>query len=311
MSKKYLVTGASGFVGACIVRRLINNNEDVHVIARKNSENSRLKDISHKISIHYIDLNNEIEVKKLLKENSFNVIFHLATYGGYNYQKDIDNIINTNLNMTWNLFKCCKDSGIEMFINTSSSSEYGEKDEPMNEDMKVDPNNMYGATKAAATILCSTYSKINKIPLVTYRLLSPYGNFDADSRLIPTVIKACLKNENICLGSKTSKRDFIYIDDVVDAYINWENIPDKYGEVYNVGSGIEYSVEEIVNKILYLTKSSSKLSWGNNLGRQYEPKTWVSDIDKIKNHTNWSPKIDIDLGLLRTIRWYRDIINIK
>lgn len=306
MRGKYLITGATGFIGSCLVRKLINNNEEVHIIARRQSDSWRLKDISKFINIHYTDLNNENQVNELLEKNSFNIIYHLATYGGYNYQKDVNSIIDTNLIMTWNLFKHCKDTGVDMFINTSSSSEYGEKNDAMREDMILDPNNMYGATKAASTILCSTYSKINKIPLATYRLFSPYGCFDSPSRLIPTVIKSCLKNEDIYLASKTSKRDFIFIDDVIEAYLSVSNINNKYGGIYNVGSGIEYSVEEIVDKIKYLTKSKSKLYWNNDLGRQYEPKSWVADISKIKSELYWSPKVDIDLGLLRTIEWFKE-----
>lgn len=146
MRKKYLVTGATGFIAACLVRQLIENNEEVHVILRKESNNWRLKDINKFIKIHYTDLNNEDEVKVLFEENSFNIVYHLATYGGYNYQKEVDSIINTNLNLTWNLFKNCKDTGVEMFVNTSSSSEYGEKNNAMREDMILEPSNMYGAT---------------------------------------------------------------------------------------------------------------------------------------------------------------------
>ncbi|MBU3090049.1 NAD-dependent epimerase/dehydratase family protein [Clostridium gasigenes] len=306
MSKKYLVTGATGFVGSCLVRKLIDNNEEVHIIVRKKSDNWRLKDIIKFIKVHYVDLNDENEIKELFEKNSFNIIYHLATYGGYNFQMDINNIINTNLIGTWNLFKYCKDSGIEMFINTSSSSEYGEKNEAMKEDMLLNPNNMYGATKVASTILCNTYAKSNDIPLITYRLFSPYGHFDSTSRLIPTVIKSCFKNEDIYLGSKNSKRDFIFIDDVIDSYLISSKINNKYGEIYNIGSGREYAVEEIVNKIVYLTKSKSKLYWGNDLGRQYEPKSWVGDISKIQAEVSWKPKVDIDEGLIKTVKWFKE-----
>ncbi|MGL6107480.1 NAD-dependent epimerase/dehydratase family protein [Romboutsia sp.] len=310
MRKKYLVTGANGFIGSCIVRKLINDNQEVHILARKESDDWRLKDLIKYITIHYIDLNDENTVKDFFYKQSFNVVFHLAAYGVYHFQKDIDMIINTNLTMTWNLVKACQETGVEIFINTSSSSEYGEKIEPMKEDMVLEPNSMYGATKAASTILCSTYAKLNKMQLCTVRLLSPYGYFDASSRLIPTVIRGCLENKDIYLGSKTSKRDFIFIEDVVEAYLKISNSNDKFGEVYNLGSGVEYTVETIVNKIMFLTNSKSNLHWGDNLGRQYEPKYWFADISKIKSDLSWSPKVDIDSGLRKTIEWFEKNKNL-
>lgn len=302
--KKYLVTGASGFIGASLVRKLVKNNEDVHITLRKESHNWRLKDIENLITIHYCDLADENVVRDLLEKNSFNVIFNLATYGGYNFQKNNDTIINTNVIVPWNLIKICKETGVEIIINTSSSSEYGEKFEAMKEDMILNPNNMYGASKASATLLCSTYAKINKIPLCTFRLFSPYGYYDAQSRLIPSVINYCLENKDIYLGNKKSKRDFIFIDDVIDAYLEVLNYKNKYGEIYNVGSGIEYTIESVVDKIKYLTNSKSILQWGNKFdSRQYEPEHWYGDINKIKEELNWSPKINIDDGLSRTIEW--------
>lgn len=306
MKKKYLVTGASGFVGACLVRRLVENNEDVHIIARKTSDLWRISDIKEKLNIHNVDLMNEEQIKNMTASQKFNVIYHLATYGGYHFQKNLDNIINTNLIGTWNLFRYASETGVEMFVNTSSSSEYGEKDEAMKEEMILEPNNMYGATKASSTILCSTYAKVNKIPFVTYRLFSPYGFYDAQTRLIPTVIDSCLKNKKIELGSETSKRDFIFIDDVIDAYIKAPLLSDKYGEVYNIGSGIQYSVGEVVDNIVKLTSSNVELIWNNNVGRQYEPKVWYSDISKIKSDLGWSPKVSMNKGLELTIKWIKE-----
>ena len=129
-----------------------------------------------------------------------------------------------------------------MFINTSSSSGYGEKFEPMREDMKVEPNNMYGASKAAGTILCSTYARTNKIPLVTLRLFSPYGYYDTKTRLVRTVISSCLLGKEIKLSQKNSKRDFIFIDDVVEAYLASSNLVNSYGEIFNIGSGLNNTI---------------------------------------------------------------------
>lgn len=309
MNKKVLVTGASGFVGACITRRLLKENYEVHIVAREKSDLWRLQDVISNLQIHNTDLMNDEEVTRLADSTSIDIIYHLATYGGYHYQTNLDNTINTNLIGTWNLFREFSKKGIEMFINTSSSSEYGEKFEPMREDMKVEPNNMYGATKASATILCSTYAKVTKTPLVTLRLFSPYGYYDAQTRLIPTVISSCLLGKEIKLAQKDSKRDYIFIDDVVEAYLSVSKLSSLYGEVFNVGSGIQYTVEQIVNTINNLTSKDIKLEWGNNFNRQYEPGIWVSDNKKVENKLNWEPNIGIEDGLKATIKWFEN--NLK
>ncbi len=299
-----LVTGGSGFVGSNLVRRLINDENEVHMIVRKTSDLWRVDDIKNKITFHYTDLSKKDEIRDLIKKFKFDIVYHFAVYGGYNFQKDINKIINTNVLSTWNLFEECTKNGVQSFINTSSSSEYGEKFSPMREDMILEPNNMYGASKCASTLLLSTYSKEIKFNLITIRLFSPYGYFDSPSRLIPTVIKGALNNDKINLASKTSKRDFIFIDDVIEAYIKASTLKYKYGEIYNVGTGIESSVEQIVEKIIDITKSKSILNWNNDFNRQYEPKSWVGDISKMKNDLIM-PKISIDDGLLKTIEWFK------
>jgi len=302
--KKILVTGATGFVGACLTRNLIKGDDEVHIIARSTSDLWRIDDIKDSLHIHDVDLLDTEQIKRLAKDIKVNRVYHLATYGGYHYQTDLDKIISTNLIGTWNLFKAFSDEGIEMFINTSSSSEYGEKLEPMKEDMIVEPNNIYGATKASSTILCSTYAKVNKIPFVTYRLFSPYGYFDASTRLIPTVITSCLKGEKLKLGKKESKRDFIFIDDVISAYISANDLTNHCGEIYNIGSGIQYSVGQVTNTIQNIMKSNIKVEWDNESNRQYEPQMWVGNIEKAKKDLNWEPKYTIKDGIDYTVKWF-------
>jgi nucleoside-diphosphate-sugar epimerase len=306
MNKKALVTGASGFVGSCLTRRLLKENYEVHIIAREASNLWRLEDVLKDLRIHNTELTNSEEVAKLAHSINIDQVYHLATYGGYHYQINLEDIVNTNLIGTWNLFREFSKKNMDMFINTSSSSEYGEKFEPMKEDMKLEPNNMYGASKASGTILCSTYAKTNKIPLVTFRLFSPYGYYDSSTRLIPTVITSCLLEEEIKLSQKNAKRDFIFIDDVVEAYLSAIKLKDAYGEVINIGSGNQYTIEQVANIIISLIGKDVKVQWKKDLNRQYEPLIWVCDNKKAYEKLNWKPNVDITKGLNNTINWFKD-----
>jgi len=306
MEKEMLITGASGFVGSCLVRRLLFENYKIHIITRDTSNLWRLQDILEHLEIHNIDLLDSEKIAKLVNNINIDQVFHLATYGGYYYQSEVEDVINTNVIGTWNLFREFSRKGIQMFINTSSSSEYGEKFQPMREDMKVEPNNMYGASKAATTILCSTYARMNKIPLVTLRLFSPYGYYDAKTRLIPTVITACLREQEIKLSQKDSVRDFIFIDDVVEAYLAAGRLVNPQGETFNIGSGIQYKIGDIADSIVNLIGKGNKIYWQNNLDRQYEPALWVSNNKKAYEKLNWKAKVEISEGINKTINWFRN-----
>jgi len=306
MEKSVLITGASAFIGACLTRRLLKENNKIHIITRDTTNLWRVGDILKDIEVHNLNLLNSEEIAKLARDISVDKIYHLATYGGYHYQNKVEEVINTNVIGTWNLFREFSKKGLETFINTSSSSEYGEKFEPMHEELSLTPNNMYGASKAAGTILCSTYAKINKIPLVTLRLFSPYGYFDAKTRLIPTVITSCLLGKEIKLSQKDSKRDFIFIDDVVEAYLSASKLLNSFGEVFNIGSGRQYTTGEIVFDIVNSIGKDVKIDLDNNLNRQYEPFMWVSDNKKAYEKLNWKPNVEIEVGLNKTINWFKN-----
>ena len=306
MYKKALITGASGFVGSCLVRRLLKENYNIHIITRDSTNLWRIGDVLENLEIHNMDLSDSEKIAKLASDIKVDQVYHLATYGGYYYQNKVEDVINTNLIGTFNLFREFSKKGVEMFVNTSSSSEYGEKFEPMREEMRVEPNNMYGASKAAGTILCSTYAKINKVPLVTLRLFSPYGYYDAKTRLIPTVITSCLLGKEIKLSNIDSKRDFVFIGDVVEAYLAASRLANSNGEIFNIGSGNQYTTQEIVSNILNLISVDSKVSWDPNLNRQYEPLMWVSNNKNAYEKLKWEPNVEIADGLNNTINWFRD-----
>jgi len=306
MEKSVLITGASGFVGACLARRLLKENYKIHIITRQSTDLWRLHDVLDDIEIHNLDFQNSDDIAKLARIINVDRVYHLATYGGYHYQSNVDEVINTNVIGTFNLFREFSKKGLEMFINTSSSSEYGEKLAPMCEDMNLSPNNMYGASKVAGTTLCSTYAKINKLPLVTLRLFSPYGYYDAKTRLIPTVITSCLLGKEVKLSRLDSVRDFIFIDDVIEAYLAASKLSNAYGEIFNVGSGKQYKTGEIVGTIVDLIGNDVNVNFKNNLDRQYEPAIWVSDNRKVYEKLNFKPNVDIQVGLNNTINWFKD-----
>jgi nucleoside-diphosphate-sugar epimerase len=140
----------------------------------------------------------------------------------------------TNIIGSVNLIDSCAKNGFKYFINTGSSSEYGLKNSKMVETDLLEPLSAYGVTKSAFTLAAQSYAKIYKLPIVTLRLFSPYGYFDGQSRFVPTIIKSCLDNIPVNLSNPNYVRDFIFIDDVIDAYTYFLNGNKYYGEIFNI-----------------------------------------------------------------------------
>ncbi len=304
-ARNVLVTGATGFVGANLARKLVALGCVPHVIKRKNANIGRIKDVAQQMVFHDVDLLNRAKINKLVKIIKPDIIFHLATYGGYVFQNECESIMVTNINGTTNLLNACLNVGFTSFINTGSSSEYGIKNKPMKETDILEPITNYGVSKASVTLLCQAIAMIQNLPIVTLRLFSVYGYYEAKTRLIPYAILCALKNKPMVLSSTRSVRDFVFIEDAVDAYIRAAELKGKNGEIFNIGYGEMHSSKEVVEKIVELTGTRAKPQWGKLFNPRNEPKTWVADITKSKKMLGWKPRYDLSSGLKKTVEWFR------
>jgi nucleoside-diphosphate-sugar epimerase len=306
-NKNILITGGAGFVGANFCHKFLELGCDVNLIDRQESNLWRLKDLKEKIKLNFIDLRNYNELESFIIKLNPQIILHFAAYGTYpKEQKDIKNTIETNLLGTINLVNACSKIKLECFINTGSSSEYGIKERPMAETDFLEPDNLYGITKAASTMYCQNMAKKSGLPIVTMRPFSAYGYFEEKDRLIPTIIKACLANEELKLSSPNSVRDFIFIEDIINAYLlAIENIQKIKGEVFNLGTGKQGTIDEVVKTVKKITDSTTEPKYGQIEPAQFEPKNWVADISKIKKTLNWQPKYNLEKGLEKNIEWFK------
>jgi len=301
---KIFLTGSTGFVGANIARRLLSEGHEVHLSIRKGANTWRLQDVLPQLNIHEIDLRDYTGLCKAMKSISPESVIHMATYGAYpRIQTDFDKIFETNMVGTVNLVRACDSVKYETFINTSSSSEYGLVRKKMSENDPPAPVNYYGATKAGATIFCQTHTKITGAPIVTVRLFSVFGPYEEPSRLVPSTIKHCLCNEKLEMTSGLQKRDFIYTQDIEDAYIELMKKPEIKGEVINIGTGNQYTVREMVEAIAKETKTGSKPVWGARESEEKPDFSWVADTSKADSLLEWRPKHSLQMGVKKTVKW--------
>jgi len=308
---KILITGATGFVGANLVRRLLQDGYDVHFFTRASSDKWRLTDVLSNLNAYTVALDEEEKLKGLINEIKPDIIFHLATAGVYGgIQLPEKEYIESNLGGTVNLVNACNDIDYKCFINTGSSSEYGPKKHPMKETDVCQPINMYGITKCAATMYGSLVAKTMDKPILTYRLFSPFGAYDDKTRLVVYAIVNALQNNDLNLANPNAVRDYIYVEDVLDLYIEGiEKASKLKGEIFNVGSGSQTTISYIVNKVIELTQSKSKVNWGAIEGRSWDTQKWEADIEQSCKAFDWQPKYKIDEGLKRTISWFRSNLS--
>ena len=170
----------------------------------------------------------------------------------------------------------------------------------------LEPLNDYGVAKAAATLYCRSEAARFNLPLITFRLFSPYGPWDDPKRFIPYTLSMLLRKESPRLANPNAVRDFIFIDDVINAYTRALTCSLTPGEIYNVGSGRQSSIAEVVDVMCELVQGGANPCWGVRDVQRPEPSCWVADIGKIKAALDWTPMITLKDGLARTAEWMKD-----
>lgn len=301
-----MITGASGFVGSVLCRRLVEQKQNVHVILRKEAKTWRIDDLLSKIHIHKSDLTNPTELNNIISKVKPDVIYHLATYGGYSYQADADQIMQTNIMGTWNLLKACNRIPYRLFVNTGSSSEYGYKKFAMRETDVLEPASYYAVTKCTQSQLCSHIARQENRPIVTLRLFSAYGPFEEPTRFVPTLLRSLLHQKKMNLVAPEIARDYIYIDDIVDAYLKISELIKFPGEKFNIGTGVQSTIKEVVELAQRITKQTTMFEWGGMNNRKWDTNNWVGDVSKARSMLDWIPKTSLDRGIELTAKWIGD-----
>ena len=305
MAKRAFITGGTGFVGANLARTLLQKGHEVYLLARTGHKSWRIEGILKDIHLIEVDLRDREGLDQVMDKIRPEWVFHLASYGAYPFQTDSISMVDTNLTGTINLVDACLKTGFETFVYAGSSSEYGFKDHAPLETELLKPNSPYAVTKAAATHFCGYTARSTGMKLCTLRLYSVYGPFEEPSRLIPSLIINGMEGRLPPLVNPTIGRDFVYVDDVCQAFLLVADQSDQEaGAVYNVGSGIQVTIEEAVETTRRLMKIPADPVWGSMLERKWDTNVWVSNPEKIHTKTGWTASYSFDAGLQETISWF-------
>ncbi|MGQ0553291.1 MAG: NAD-dependent epimerase/dehydratase family protein [Planctomycetota bacterium] len=305
-TRRVLVTGASGFIGGGLVRRLLGRGDSVHVLLRPEARLWRLDSIRERLVVHDGNLTDRAAVSAALRAARPDVVVHLAAYGAYESQSDAAAILTTNVVGTWNLLAACQEHGVKLVVNAGSSSEYGWRDEPMRESDRLEPNSLYAVAKAAQTHLCALLSRQHALPVVTFRLFSVYGPWEEPTRLFPTILRRARAGLPLEMVAPETAHDFIYLDDVLDALCGFERLAACRGEVFNLGSGRETTLREVVEVVLRVTGSRSEVHWGAMPARHWDARRWQADVSMTQSTLNWSAAHSLEQGVRKVAAWMEE-----
>jgi UDP-glucose 4-epimerase len=303
---RVLVTGASGFVGSCLVRRLLRDGHEVHVLLQPEHQGWRLQEVRREIVVHAASLEDEAGVLRCMREVRPNWVFHLAAYGAYSQQADVSKIYRTNVLGTVHLVQAALASEVQVVVNTGSSSEYGFKDHAPSEDEVVEPNSDYAVSKVSATLFCQFTARKYATRIPTLRLYSVYGPYEEPSRFVATLVAKGLRGELPPLVDGKIARDFVFVDDVCDAYVT---VAKAQGEepaaIYNVGSGRQTTIADAVAVARELFAIADEPRWGAFEKRSWDTSIWVADPRKMQRELGWKATTTLRDGLARTAEWLK------
>ena len=299
MSKKILITGATGFIGYHLAKYCLKLNWSVTSISTKKPIKTRkLKNVEYLIC----DLYNKNKLNKKLSLD-FDYVVNLA---GYVDHSNRDRIIKSHYIGCKNLSTILLKTKIKKFIQVGSSIEYGKIRSPQleNKNNKQRTFSAYGEAKLKSTKFLLNLSKKFNFPVTIIRLYLVYGPYQDINRVIPITILNSLKNKKFNCSLGTQLRDFTYIDDVIIGIIKILKSNKSSGEIFNIGTGKPVQIKQVIKKICKII-GKGKPIFGKINFRSDEIVKLYPNINKIQKVINWKPKIKLNNGLSKTINYYK------
>jgi len=286
-----LLTGATGFLGSHLLPKLVERGHNVIILKRSFSNTWRIKDIISKLKNYDID---KIDLEKVFQENKINVIIHLATDYGRKNMNDVLQMLKPDIELPTKLLDLGTKYGSSFFVNahTSTDSQY----------------TLYSAMKNAFIEIAKFFIANCKINFVNITIEYMYGEKDDATKFIPYVIESMLDKKEIKATKGEQKRDFVYVEDVVNAYLrvldNLESLDEKFIE-FDIGTGKSISLKNCVSKIEKTIGEKANIEWGVIPYRKNDIFDSKANIDRAKELLNWQPEISLEEGLNNTIDWYK------
>lgn len=317
---KYLITGTAGLIGFSLAKVLLEKGEEVVGVDNFNSYyDVKLKEDRNKIlegygnfKLYRLDISHLEELKKVFEENKFDKVCHLAAQAGVRYSIDNPYVYaDANLVGFVNMINLTKDSGIKQFVYASSSSVYGDTSKvPFSEEEDVSkPISLYAATKKANELMAYTYHHLFGMKTIGLRFFTVYGPWGRPDMAIFKFAQSMSKGEEIPVYNygKDMRRDFTYIDDIVDGIVKALDCDYDY-EIFNLGKG---SPDELGEMIDLVEKHMGIKAKKNLLPMQPgDVIETYSDTSKAKKMLKYNPAVTLDEGIKKFAEWFKEYYKV-
>ncbi len=301
--KRVTVTGGTGFVGANLVRRLVAEGAEVHVLSRDPANAWRLAALAGRITMLQADLACREQVEKVLALTRPAVVFHLATARVSEMPENFPAFLSINTLGAYNVLTAARQAGAAMLVSAGSQLEYGSGQAPHRETDPLRPVTSHGLTKAAATMFLQAEAQKLAPAIVLLRLFHVYGPWESPKRLIPTALRAALNGTRLRTTPPGPRRDPVFVGDVVEAFLLAAARPDLSGEVFNIASGHQLANEEIVQMIGKVAGKPLAVDPGAYPPHANDATFRVGNIRKAREILGWQPQTSLEQGLRATMDW--------
>lgn len=307
-----LVTGSGGFLGSYLSRALVGKVEKLVLLKRDQTMEINLPwpnlPNGHEISIVRGDLSDSSHLERILSQYEINTIFHLAAQTAVGVAgQDPLGTWRSNVEGTWNLLEASRRQKVSRVIVASSDKCYGHTPPPYREDNAVRASGIYETSKTCADLVSQSYEQTFDMNIAITRCGNFYGPGRLNwSTLIPGTIRSILRGERPVLRSNgVFRRDFLYIDDGVDAYLKLMESGAR--GAFNFGTGEPKQVIDVVKTICNMMEWSGGIQIIDQA--QHEIVDQYLDTEKARSELNWSPKVSFEDGIAKTIQWYRTFLK--
>lgn len=315
--KKILITGADGFIGSHLCEVLHKKGYKIRALSQYNSFNywGNLEDIVCLKDIEVVsgDLRDSFFCDKMCE--GIDAVFHLGALIAipYSYLAP-QSYVDTNIQGTLNMLEAAKKHKIQHFIHTSTSEVYGTAlYAPIDEKHPLQPQSPYSATKIAADMLALSYYNAFDLPIIVARPFNTYGPRQSARAIIPTIITQILSGaKELKLGDLSPTRDLNFVLDTCEGFASLLELKD-YGEVFNIGSGVEHSMQEVFELIQKICGTSVKVVQDKTRIRPKNSEVFrlICDSTKLKKASAWQSGVSLEEGLKQTIEWFKKDKNLQ
>lgn len=306
-----LVTGATGFIGSHLTERLVREGARVRAFVHYNSRGDRgwldrlPESVAGEIDFFAGDLKDPQATRRAVQGNE--LVFHLGALIAipYSYVNPMD-FVQTNVLGTAHVLEACRDLGIDRLVHTSTSEVYGTAQHtPIDERHPLVGQSPYAASKIAADQLAESYRRSFAVPVTTARPFNVYGPRQSARAVVPAIAVQCLAGGPVRLGSLRPTRDLTFVEDTVDGFVRLATAPGAVGEVVNLGSGREISIGALAETIAKLVDVRVPILEDADRVRpaDSEVRQLRAGVDKARGLLGWQARVELEEGLLRTIRW--------